>query len=104
MKKRLSLGDRFWNAVRAFNASADHPEPVEYPVDEESPIPLPEGVIVKPLYEHWHPRGRNLYGWLLLRTKDHAVVGFEPAGDPGYGMPMDATSLKAVLGKAAEPT
>lgn len=89
--------ERLRFALQTFREANLRPEPEAFPIDDDPPFEVPAGQVAKPLYEHWHPRGRNLYGWLLLDKRSAKVRGFVPHPDL-FGITVDALSLRDALG------
>lgn len=93
----------FRERLRAAMTAFQDPERVRPPLPDPD-MGLPPHLTARPVYEHWHPAGRSLLGFLHVTRDRHQVVGFTPAGD-GYGIPMHARSLQQVFdqGPAAAP-
>lgn len=69
------------------------PEAVR-PALPEPDVGLPPHLVALPVYEHWHPSGRTLFGWLHITRQGEQVVGFTPYACPAYGARMAAHSLR----------
>lgn len=82
-----------WNA--ALSAWRD-PEVVR-PALPEPDVGLPPHLVALPVYDHWHPSGRTLFGWLHVTRQGEQVVGFTPYACPAYGARMAAHGLRDVL-------
>lgn len=63
----------------------------------EAEVGLPPHLWAKPLYDHWHPGGRSLIGWLHITRDGDRVVGFTADRDPCYGASVDILELERIL-------
>lgn len=82
--------------LKAENAKLIQQIPPELP-EPEIGI-LPPYLVAKPIYEHWHPGGRSLFGFLIITRNGHEVQGFVPYACPAYGIESAASSLEKCIG------
>lgn len=84
--------ERLRAALQAFR----DPEAVSPPLPELE-VGLPPHLWAAPVYDHWHPGGRSLLGWLHLTRADNQVVGFTADVCPAYGASTHALELERLL-------
>lgn len=87
-----SLRDRLRAALIAYR----DPEALKPPLPVLE-VGLPPHLWACPLWDHWHPGGRTLFGWLHLTRADNQVVGFAAKVCPGYGASTHALELERLL-------
>ncbi len=78
------------------------PERLSPPLPHRNPedVPVPAGHMAVALYDHWHPGGRTLFGFLVVDARTGVPHSFVPDVCPAYGVAVEGVQLQRALARS----